>query len=345
MNYKLSRLLAAPLLIPLSFVYRAIISGRNFLYDAGLAKAYKSQIPIISVGNITAGGNGKTPLAMHLYSYLKQKGMDPVILSRGYKGREVGPTIVLSDDSSAQVGDEPKLMASRGHVVIVSKDKVAGVKHIESRKLGNIIILDDGLQSRSLSRNLDLLSVEVTSPVAYKEIVSGDILPWGMLREPVKGALQRVKAVVGNIGSGTQEIKKRFSDICKLFNKELPTYTATVVTTQVVGLFSKQVLLPTSINLLSSIAKPEKVVETLSSIGFTVENRYFFPDHHRFSQSEVQKIIASSPLPIVCTEKDAVKLSELDSLDKADIYVVVINLIVEPELSKLLSSVLSKGVE
>lgn len=339
------KLLAAPVLLPLSIIYGLIVRGRYILYKIKFLNSYRSKLPIISVGNISVGGNGKTPLAMYLSTLLRSTGHRAVILSRGYKGREVGPSIVLPEDLTSYVGDEPKLMACRGHVVVVSKNKVAGVKFIEERELGNVIILDDGLQSRSLNRDLEILSVEVNSSKAVTDIKNGHLLPYGVLRESLSGVSPRIDGIVVNIAAGSPSSREKAREILKLFSNRIPNFTASVETTRVEGLFSKVELPPGPITLLSSIAKPEKVIETLSKQGFTVKSAHFFRDHHEFSKHEVLNVLSSAMYPIVCTEKDGVKLKEIDSLIQANIYVASINLSITPNISDFILSVFNQGTQ
>jgi tetraacyldisaccharide 4'-kinase len=333
--------LLTPVTAPLSWGFAGLLGIRDALYSCGILYSYRSKLPVISIGNITVGGNGKTPLAIKISEILSNIGYHPVILSRGYGGRENGPSIVLASDSAKWVGDEPKLMAARGCVVVVAKNKKAGVKFIESRGLGDIIVLDDGFQSRYLKRDIDLISIEVSQPSSVKEIVTGRLLPWGRLREPLSAIRKRASALVFNVGS----IKKKDASlhaVKSVLPHELPMFEAQVVTQGVFGMVSSQVLTPQRVNLITSIARPEKVVDSLEYIGFKVERKFYFPDHHEFKGSELEAILMSSDYPVVCTEKDAVKLSEYAALNLSKIFVSKIDLLISPEIGSYLNQKLHR---
>ena len=327
--------LLTPVTAPLSWGFAALSATRNALYNLGVLHSYKSELPVISIGNISVGGNGKTPLAIKISETLSHLGYHPVILSRGYGGREDGPSIVIKTDSAKWVGDEPKLMAARNCVVVVSKNKKAGVRFIESRGLGDIIILDDGFQSRYIKREIDLVSIEVSQASSLKEILTARLLPWGRLREPLSAIKKRASAIVLNLGSA-QKKDLSFTAVKRVLPHNFPIFEAQVVTQGVFGLFSNQVLPPQRVNLITSIARPGKVVDSLEYLGFKVEQKFYFPDHHEFKDSELDSILSSSDYPIVCTEKDAVKLSEYKALNLSKIFVSKVDLVISPDIEKFL---------
>jgi len=319
-------------LAPLSFAYGIVTAGRNFLYNVGIFTAFRSSLPVISIGNITAGGNGKTPLAIKLSEGLREYGLKPVILSRGYGGIEKGPTVVIPSDSAKWVGDEPKLLATRGCVVVVAKDKRRGLKFIEARGLGDLVILDDGFQSRYLKRNLDLVCIEASQDKSLRDLSSGRLLPWGRLREFLGEVSKRADALVINMGAGGKEDLLRSEKIKDLFSPKLKSFTAKVTNKGIVRMATREPLVGADVALLSSIASPEKVIGTLSALGLNVNQTFFFRDHHLFDKGEINHILSSTDLPIVCTEKDAVKLIELSLPKMGSIFVSEIDLELSPDL-------------
>lgn len=162
----------------LSKIFWLVTEIRNWLFDKGLLKVTKVTLPVISVGNIHVGGTGKTPTVIFLASELKKQGLNPVVLSRGYKGRLKGPHLISDSDTYIDVGDEPILIRRKTKLpIVVSKNRVKGAKYIEKMKIGDVIILDDGFQHRWLFRDIDILILPSET---------GDLLPLGMLREDIK---------------------------------------------------------------------------------------------------------------------------------------------------------------
>ncbi|MCF7806948.1 MAG: tetraacyldisaccharide 4'-kinase [Candidatus Marinimicrobia bacterium] len=172
-----------PLRIFLSFFYALAVGIRNKCYDVGVIKTQHVGIPILSVGNISVGGTGKTILSQALARYFQDKGQRPAILSRGY-GRKSRGLQIVSDGSHvissvSDSGDEPFLMAKNlpGVPVLVAEDRVAGAKHINEHFSSDVIILDDAFQHRRIHRDLDILLLDNSG------LVRSHVLPWGHLRE------------------------------------------------------------------------------------------------------------------------------------------------------------------
>ncbi len=294
----------------LTILYSLIISSRNFLYNKKILASYKASIPIICVGNATVGGNGKSPIVIKIAQDLKAKGYQPVILSRGYGGKVAGPYILKNHDLPSSVGDEPVMLSrATGCPVVISRKRVAGAKLIESEVLGNIIIMDDGYQHRSLERNLNILCFDVSSEEAITLATNETLLPVGRLRERLSAAIQRCHLVILN------SRKNEFSTLdqtklCKLFAK-LPIYETRLVTQGLINLASteKQSISTGKVVLVSSIAKPEGFKETVLSNGFQVAKTFFYPDHYELTDREIKLVRQDFPdLPIICTSKDAVKI-------------------------------------
>jgi len=304
------------LLYPLAIVYGLVVSFRNFLYDRRLLSIYESPIPIISVGNITAGGNAKTPLALAIAAELKRRGRTPVILSRGYKGRKAGPVIVAPTDTFEDVGDEPLLMAAETDVV-VSRDRVAGAKFIEGLNKFDVIILDDGFQHRRLAREIDIVSIDVGSPDAQEKFVRGELLPLGRFREPRNSSLARSHLIIlaeRGISKGRDPSK----EFCATLPKEKALYRSSVVPGGAVSVSGEVLHPPAPVIAFCAIANPTPFFETLRSFGLTPVKERSFPDHHVFTKDEIESLrnaeggFDERELPLVCTVKDAVKLRNRD---------------------------------
>ncbi len=318
----MSNLLRLPLGV-LASIYGVVMRARNYLYDKNYFSSYRSSLPIISIGNITAGGNGKTPLTLFLAHELSVRGKAPVILSRGYGGKLRGPKLVESTDSPLSVGDEPLMLRRENAApVVVAKDRVAGVKFIEAGKLGNIIILDDGFQHRRLWRDLDIIAVESGSDEAEKSFLAAELLPLGMFREPREAALKRADIVVFTERSlvSERELKRSLSD---LVPRSVQIFRAKMEVQGLFDLSGARVEKLDHLVAFSAIAKPEGFLRTLRALNLAPAEFFPFPDHHIFSMRELESIANRYPAStLVCTAKDAVKLGEFSDEIKRRIVVL-----------------------
>ena len=187
-----------PLLAPLSSLYGWGSRTHRSLYEKGTLKSYRSSIPVVCVGNIVSGGSGKSPVVQHLAKLLLSKGYRPVVLSRGYGGTECGPYVVSPDTFAEKVGDEALMhcrMLDTKIPVVISRKRAAGARFIEQQKLGNIVLLDDGLQHYALDRVANILLLDVTDDVAVSRWHGGSLLPAGCMRETLAEALPRCLCV------------------------------------------------------------------------------------------------------------------------------------------------------
>ncbi|MFH2004154.1 MAG: tetraacyldisaccharide 4'-kinase, partial [Bacteroidota bacterium] len=183
-------------LLPLSFLYSIIIFIRNLFYDIRVFGVNRVNVPVISIGNLTAGGTGKTPVIEYLVNYFKRKNIKVAVISRGYKRNTKG-TLVVSDGSSIiakpeQAGDEPYQIAVRFQeaVVIVDENRFRGAKLAVEKYKPEVILLDDSFQHRRIHRDLDIVLIDVTKP-PHKEYM----LPAGLRREPLS-SLKRTNVLL-----------------------------------------------------------------------------------------------------------------------------------------------------
>ena len=294
-----------------SLLYGVVTSIRGWMYDRRLLRSYGSSIPVISVGNVTAGGNGKTPLCMLLVEELRRRGYRPAVLSRGYGGKLRGPHRVVSSDSPEQVGDEPVLMASAGIPVFVSRRRVRGIKMIEAQGEFNVVVLDDGFQHRALRRNVDIVSIFAGSERAIEEFVRGALLPAGLFRERRDSALKRASMVVVSFRSviNTDELPAVDPRLLRLLSASAPVFRSYLKNAGVKSLSDGSRVEPQRVCALAAIANPEGFFQSLERQGFVLEAKFPFPDHHQFSEGEVLELLNQHPQTrFVCTAKDAVKL-------------------------------------
>ena len=302
-----------PLLHVASWIYGLGVGGRLGLYYTGLLKRYRLPTRIISIGNLIAGGTGKTPFVIFLVQKLQDRGLRPAIVLRGYKGKRVGATVVVSDGDAIrlgypEVGDEALLLARKlkGVPILLAADRVKGCQAAIRTFGPEVIILDDGFQHLRLERDLDILLLDRENPFGY-----GYLLPRGFLREPVS-ALKRADLIVMTGVDSTGEALKvpRPLRATPLLHA---AYTTTVLTDVRTGeTLSWEDLHAKEVVAFSGIANPLNFERTLQSLGISAKEHLVFPDHHPYRAADLSEIsrrmrYAGATIALT-TEKDAVRL-------------------------------------
>ncbi len=270
----------AALLAPLGWLYGATVA-----FKARHIKAFDPGLPVICVGNLTAGGSGKTPIAIVLAEMLRARGHKPYFLTRGYGGDERGPALASRGHSAAAMGDEALLLA-RTAPTIVARDRAAGAR-LAKEKGATVIIMDDGHQNFSLHKNLPLVVVDAETGFG-----NGYQIPAGPLREPVAQGLARADAVV-LVGDGAPDLGEYSGPILRAHLKaEGESFAGKTV-------FA-----------FAGIGRPEKFAASLEDSGAAVLGSCFFADHHPYTEDEITELraVAGDAL-LVTTEKDFVRLS------------------------------------
>jgi tetraacyldisaccharide 4'-kinase len=311
-----------------ALIYRGIVTFRSWLYNSGILSSYRSRLPVISVGNITAGGNGKTPLCLAIAAELKGRGYNPAILSRGYGGALRRAHRVSISDSFRDVGDEPLLMAQAGFPVFVARRRVAGVKLIEADPKIDVVILDDGFQHRALSRTLDIVAIFIGSERALSAFSRGKLLPEGLFREPRDNALKRADIVVlthrALLSSSDKQIPVP-QQIASLIPRSAGVFSSFLVADTFSSLSDPAVIcdtIPGPVCAIAAIANPEGFFKSLEDLGLNVVQRFSFPDHHVFNENKLREITDSYPeCSFIATDKDAVKLRALPQAIAKRFYV------------------------
>lgn len=292
-------------------MYYFSTSLRNWLYDSRLFVPYHAPLPVLSVGNISVGGSGKSPFTSFLAAELVKRGYQPAILLRGYKGEVKGPHLVTSADSPAEVGDEAVMHYTYfdGNVpVIVSAKRARGAELIAEKKLATVILLDDGFQHRALHRDLDLVLFDSGDTLLLQSLREDQVLPRGSLRERARG-LNRAHCFIAVRTSGRTDMTDALSSLIKH-----PILSFEFKATDFLDIHGGERqgidwVRGRKISLLTSIAKPERVSAFLSSMGGKIGQMWSFEDHHLYDPKEVQGILGESSVPIITTAKDAVKLA------------------------------------
>jgi tetraacyldisaccharide 4'-kinase len=282
---------ASLLLLPAACLYNLAGTLRQIL-----ASPWRAPVPVICVGNLVAGGAGKTPVVLKIIQMLKKRGNSPHALTRGYGGNLVGPTQVDPEHHTfTETGDEPLLLA-RYAPTWVSIDRVQGAQKITE---ADVIVMDDGFQNPSLFKNISLIVVD-----GLYGFGNGQVIPAGPLREPIKGGLKRADAVV-LIGEDSSRVEETIRHNCE---KELPILRAALVARP-----GAHELLERPVFAFAGIGTPSKFFKTLEGLGCTLIKRISFSDHHPYSISEINELKKSANKQnavLVTTEKDAIRLPD-----------------------------------
>ena len=306
-------------------------------------KTRKLPLKVVSIGNLTLGGTGKTPAVIAVASEAKKRGLSPCVLTRGYKGKAKGPCFVSTGDNPLLTvhlaGDEPVLMAERldGIPVVMGKDRYkSGIFAIENLpsgirnpKSGMLFILDDGFQHRGLYRDIDVLLIDTLKPFG-----NGKLFPEGTLREP-RDAMKRADIIVLTKSdmTGSETITKVISEI-KPYNSQSPVYTArhkpislidsSGETRNLDGLSDNRLF------AFAGIANTLYFQSILRSLGADIVKFKNFRDHYHYNQRDIDTIKREAHgLDIITTEKDLIKLKGLDLPD--NIYALKIEFYIDSE--------------
>ena len=305
------RLLAAIFLYPLSLIYATVITVRNALYDWGIFKSVAFNMPVITVGNLTVGGTGKTPHTELLVSIFKDKRVTAV-LSRGYKRVTKGFRYVEMADTARDAGDEPLQIKRKFPKLTVAVDanRKAGIRRMQQEvpQLG-LVILDDAFQHRRVKPALSILLVDYSRP-----ITTDHYLPYGRLRDTLKQKNRANVVIVTKCPANMRPIDQR------LMMKTLKLYPYQQLFFTTFGyelpqpVFPESAALPISIKevvALTGIANPHSFIEHLGTFSKVLQH-LDFPDHHVFNKKDIARmnaLVTTYPnVPIFTTEKDAQRL-------------------------------------
>ena len=293
------------LLTLLAWLYRLVVVVRNRLYDLGWRPTQQVSVPVICVGNITAGGTGKTPMVVWLCRRLQQQHRKVVVLARGYQRKGDGDN------------DETEMLRRLlpDVPIVIDADRVRGAQTALAQHQADAIVLDDGFQHRRLGRDLDIVMLDCTCPFGY-----GHLLPRGLLREPVR-ALRRAGAVVLTHSDQVSEsrlfsVAQRVQQIADA--KMLIAHSCHAPT----GLYDvdeRDVLLEKlrgrRVVAFCGIGNPQAFVETVKQLGAKVAAVRFFNDHHHYNECDCEALIRlareNEVELLITTEKDWVKLKHI----------------------------------
>jgi tetraacyldisaccharide 4'-kinase len=308
---------------PLSWLYGLGVGFRNLLFEAGILKSHSYATPVISVGNITVGGTGKTPHVEYLIRLLKDR-TNLAVLSRGYKRKSHGFVLADNDSTMYDIGDEPFQIKQKfpDITVAVDKKRTRGISRLINGEAGkeiDVILLDDAFQHRYVTAGINILLIDYHRLIIYDEL-----LPAGRLREPI-GSKNRADIVI--ITKCPSDIKPMdFRVITKAM--ELYPYQQLYFSTHEYGKLERidnpvhqeslESLADKHVLLLTGIASPEQMKLELESYTKDIQS-LAFADHHQFKKKDIQRINDTfnslpSPRCIITTEKDAVRLRTVEGL-------------------------------
>ena len=305
----------------LSLLYFRGVWLRNALYDLGLLRSVKLPCFVISVGNLTVGGTGKTPVVFHLAQRLAAKGKKVAVLTRGYAREGQEPVrVVKANDSAREVGDEPLMMARRLDPipVIVGKNRVRSGSWAIQNLGADTLLLDDGFQYRKLKKDVEIVLLDATNPFGNRRL-----LPRGILREPAS-SLQRADGVlltkieqceITNSESELEERLRRLHPRAAIARiayapgplKRLGKEEALAVSE----------LAGKAVAAFSGLASPASFRRTLEGLNARIILDKRFPDHHYYTGDEVRRLVEEARQAgawgLVTTEKDAVRIPGMES--------------------------------
>ncbi|MFP4538104.1 MAG: tetraacyldisaccharide 4'-kinase [Dichotomicrobium sp.] len=285
-----------------AWLYRAGLTPAAWLYGGitplrfALARPHRAGIPVICIGNFTAGGAGKTPTAILVAQMLQDMGVYPSFLSRGYGGARAGPHLVNPDrDHAGAVGDEPLLLA-RHAPTVVSRNRRAGAAMIEAQDAG-AIVMDDGFQNPQLAKDFSLIAVD-----AAVGIGNGAVIPAGPLRAPLDFQAQRADALL-LIGEGApgDALARRLGD-------RLTVLRGTLAPDANTGWLGAGPVIA-----YSGIGRPAKFFDMLESLGAHIAAQYAFADHHDYTLEDAAALLRISHQTgarLVTTQKDWVRMRD-----------------------------------
>ncbi|KGQ35061.1 tetraacyldisaccharide 4'-kinase [Gallibacterium anatis] len=310
------------LLLPFSWVFQLATYLRRKAYQKGIFTSWKAPCTVVVVGNLSVGGNGKTPLVITLVEQLQRQGIRVGVISRGYGGESTEyPFLVCASSDAKKVGDEPVLIAQRTSVPIaISPDRRQSIELLHKAYHPQVIISDDGLQHYKLQRDFELVVVD-----GERRFGNGLLLPAGPLRELPQQRLKTVDAVICNGGIAQ--------------NNEI---LMTLRSTEAINLVTNERIALTQfsqVNAIAGIGYPPRFFTSLEHQGIKILSSISFPDHHSFKPLDFSTF-DQDDIPLLMTEKDAVKCRQFAK--KHWWYVEVTAEIKKEQLENLIAKIIAK---
>lgn len=328
-----------------SVLYGAGVAVKLALYRSGLLKRHKLSCKVISLGNVTVGGTGKTPTAQRLAAIIRDMGYKVVVLNRGYRAGWKGEVGVVSDGRKtymtvAEAGDEAYLLAKNlpGVPVIIGKDRTVTGDYAVQRFGAEVIILDDGYQHWQLERDIDIVLIDTLNVFG-----NNFLLPRGTLREPLSNLDRAHAFLLTKVDQSTENVRENLKHTLSLYNEQAIVVESVhhpqcfiEIEEWYKGINYKSVGLETArqrpVMAFSAIGNPSSFEQTINDLGAQLIDAVRYPDHHNYTMAEMQAVMQKAVDKGVCalitTEKDAVKIpSEFIHSDRPlPVYVLNIEL-------------------
>lgn len=328
-----------------SRAYGCVMRFRRRLYKNHTLPQYKLPVPVISVGNITLGGTGKTPITMAIADILMKNGKKVAVVSRGYKGKAGKGPVLVSDGMKiltnvSTSGDEAMMIASKvsGLMVVVGSDRKAGGE-LAIQHGAEVIILDDGFQHLKLHRDIDIICISAREPFGNNKI-----FPGGDLREPLDALYDATAMIITNMDCLDKEGCQGLIKTLNQFTPYAPFVSRTVIDKITLldgSLLDNKMIEAKSVVAFCGIGHPESFFNTLLKSGLNVTGKRAFPDHHHYRQRDLSALYEATKTQgahaLVTTAKDAIKLHGLDIL--CPVWVVETRLVIEPDITQLFREV------
>lgn len=297
----------------LSLLYRGVVQTRYWLYQRGILESRRLSCKVISVGNISLGGSGKTPTTHYIAKLLKENGFRVGIVSRGYRGKGTGKVNLISRGdnvllSPRDAGDEPYMLAKglKGIQVLTSKDRYQGGRYAIEHFNSNVLVLDDGFQHIRLQRDIDILLLD-------SRTISGNnyLFPRGVLREPL---MNLKRADVFLVTRAKSDEQRELTHTIRSIKKDAEIFYGYFQAKHLINPFGEKkgldCLRGKRVLAFSGIANPEHFTTSLKELGAIVAKELIFPDHHWYSSIDYKRIEENSREVnfALTTEKDMVKI-------------------------------------
>lgn len=312
--------------------YTRLIKLRNAYYDTWAMPTWLD-VPVISVGNLTVGGTGKTPMTIWLCERMLERGRKPAVLSRGYKASQEG----LADEMLLVSRRCPKAVA------VAHADRVLAGRMAIAEFGVQAAILDDGFQHRRLGRDLDLVLIDATRPFGFEYV-----LPRGLLREPIS-SLRRADAIIITRADQVEPAAiERITAQVREWQREAPIVRAVHQPAGFVDLAGQSMTLTAGrrVGCFAGIARPEAFVRTMTDLGFPPSATRWYDDHHAYSLNDVRELCtwaADERVEVLATtEKDAVKLAALDADWPLPLAVLRIDIALLDDGDKILTDLIDR---
>jgi len=324
---------------PFSPLYGGIMQLRAYLYNKSLLKSERLPVPVVSIGNLTMGGTGKTPTVQMIARYLLSAGYRPAVVSRGYGGKARSPVNIVASGGDIRLdpvsaGDEPYMLAASvpGLSVLTGRRRIQPCRYACEELGCDIILLDDGFQHLAVRRDIDIVLFNATSLAG-----NGRVFPGGELREPFSALARADAFLLTGMTTENKGSALAFADELRRRHRHTPLFTATNEVTGIFGTGGRMdgdMVRQMPFYAFSGIAHPERFTHSLRKYGISITGQAQLPDHARYTREHVERLMLrsreSGALALITTQKDWVKLENLAG--DLPLYYLAVESVAPPDL-------------